>query len=72
MAQKKDEQKKGVKVQDLAPKKDAKGGAARNMDGGSSLDRAGSNSMQGGKSLDGGSSLDGSRNMDRSGGQSLA
>ena len=40
MAQKKETQKKNVKVKDLAPKKDAKGGAhtlqggTRNLDGG--------------------------------------
>jgi hypothetical protein len=56
MAQKKETEKKDVKVQDLAPKKDAKGGAARNLDGGRSLD---GRSLDGSKSLDGGASLDG-------------
>ena len=52
-------------VEDLEPKKDAKGGArnldAANLDGGKSLDRA---SLDGGKSLDGGS-------LDRSSNKSL-
>ena len=56
MAQKKETEKKDVKVQDLAPKKDAKGGAARNLDGARSLD--GGRSLDGAKSLDG-ASLDG-------------
>ena len=56
MAQKKETEKKDVKVQDLAPKKDAKGGAARNLDGSRSLD---GRSLDGSKSLDGGASLDG-------------
>ena len=59
MAQKKQTEKKDVKVRDLAPKKDAKGGAARSLDkggasldrGGSSLNRAGSSSLAGGSSL---------------------
>ncbi len=58
----KEEGKKDVKVQDLAPKKDAKGGAARSADG-ASLD--GRRSADGGRSLDGGQSMDGSRNLDR-------
>lgn len=56
MAQKKETEKKDVKVQDLAPKKDAKGGAARNLDGGRALD--------GGRSLDGARSLDAARSQD--------
>jgi hypothetical protein len=51
MAQKKD-QKKDVQVRDLAPKKDAKGGAARNADKASAADGSVRN-------------LDGVRNMDR-------
>ena len=53
MAQKKETEKKNVKVRDLAPKKDAKGGArnldSANLDSGKSLDRA---SLDGGQSLD--------------------
>jgi hypothetical protein len=52
MAQKKETEKKDVKVQDLAPKKDAKGGAARNADRGNAADGSVRN-------------LDGVRNMDR-------
>ena len=58
MAQKKETEKKDIQVQDLAPKKDAKGGAARSLDGGRSLDA--SRSLDGSQSLDGGKSLDGS------------
>ncbi len=58
MAQKKETDKKEVEVKDLAPKKDAKGGAARSADGGTSADR-------GGRNVDGGS-----RNMN-AGGQNL-
>ena len=57
MAQKKDTEKKDVKVRDLAPKKDAKGGAGRNLEGGTSL--SGARNMDGGRSLDGARSLDG-------------
>ncbi|MEP6956303.1 MAG: hypothetical protein ABI883_05710 [Chthoniobacterales bacterium] len=40
MAQKKETGKKDIKMQDLAPKKDAKGGAARKtMDGSSGLNK---------------------------------
>jgi hypothetical protein len=53
MEQKKD--KKDIQVRDLAPKKDAKGGA-RNLDA-ANLD--GNRGLDGAKSLDGASSLDG-------------
>ena len=62
MEKEKETEKKDVKVQDLAPKKDAKGGAARSLDGGGSL--------SGSKSLDGGGSLSGSKSLD--GGGSLS
>jgi hypothetical protein len=67
MAQKK-ESGKGVKVQDLAPKKDAKGGAARsNLQGRGSLDAGGSLQGKGG-GLDRGGSLDGKGgSLDRGG-----
>ncbi len=61
MAQEKENEKKDVKVQDLAPKKDAKGGAARSADGSQSadgrknLDGGGRGLDGGGRSLDGGS-----------------
>ncbi len=64
MDENKENEKKDVKVDDLAPKKDAKGGAARSADGsvspdgGGSLDRARRN-------------LDGGGNLDR-GGQGLS
>lgn len=59
MAQKKETEKKDVKVQDLAPKKDAKGGAARSADASRSADGM-KNLDGGGRSLDGGGrSLDG-------------
>ena len=47
MAQKKEDKKSGVKIQDLAPSKDAKGGAARaGLSGGPSVNSGGSaNSM---------------------------
>ena len=59
--------KKDIQVRDLAPKKDAKGGArsldgANSLDGGSSLDKGGS--LDGGSSLDKGGSLDGGRSLD--------
>ena len=62
MAQKKETTgKKGVKMQDLAPRKDAKGGAARSTQGSSSLSGlAGGGSLQSkGSNLTGGGSLQG-------------
>ena len=63
MSQKK-EDKKNVKVQDLAPKKDAKGGAGRSADGasmnrpGQGLNAGGRNVNAGGHNLDRGGSSD--------------
>ncbi len=59
MSQKK-EDKKDVKVQDLAPKKDAKGGAGRSPDAsmnrpGGGLNAGNKNMNSGGQNLDGGS-----------------
>jgi len=64
MDQKKETEQQDETLRDLAPKKDAKGGAARNLDrGGSSLDKGGASLERGGQSLErGGSSLDGSQN----------
>jgi uncharacterized membrane protein YgcG len=62
MAQKKETEKKDVKVRDLAPKKDAKGGFARrtSLAGNTSADRGGSSLAGGGTSLaGGGTSLEG-------------
>jgi hypothetical protein len=67
MAQEQDDQKKGIEVNDLEPKKDAKGGAARtqNLQGASNMD--GRRSLDGGSSLDGSKSMDGGGNLDRGG-----
>ncbi|CAN5181111.1 hypothetical protein BH20VER2_BH20VER2_03410 [soil metagenome] len=62
-----DDKKPEVKVDDLTPEKDAKGGGRgqQNLQGGSSLDKGGSSLDKGGSSLDrGGSSLEGSSNLD--------
>jgi hypothetical protein len=65
MAQKKDTQKKDVKVRDLAPKKDAKGGARNAADRGQQLDRGGSQLDRGGQQLDrGGQQMDRVQNAD--------
>jgi len=58
MSQKKEgtestEKKPGVKIQDLTPSKDAKGGGARGLDSARSADGSG-RSAQGGRSADGG------------------
>ena len=68
MSQKKEgpestENKPGVKIQDLSPKKDAKGGGARptfnpNAGGGSALNRGGSEANRGGSALEGNTALD--------------
>lgn len=61
MAQKKDTQKKSVKVRDLAPKKDAKGGSqtansGRNLDGSRGLNSGGGRGLNagGGRGLNAG------------------
>lgn len=53
MAQKKETNKKDVKVQDLAPKKDAKGGGKFNLNAGANANAGGAN-------------LDASRNLNAS------
>ena len=59
MAQKKEgNDKTGVKIKDLAPSKDAKGGAARGTDGG-----AGANALRGADSARGSDSTRGTNSV---------
>ena len=64
MAQKKETQKKDIQVRDLAPKKDAKGGGARNLDKDQSADRGGIRNLEGGQNLDRGNQMDRAQNLD--------
>lgn len=65
MAQKKEstENKPGVKVQDLSPKKDAKGGASRGTQGAS---------LEGNRGLQGNRNLEGNRSAEGAGGGSAS
>ena len=67
MSQKKEgpesnEKKPGVKIQDLTPSKDAKGGATRNADGGVNLNST--RNQDGGINADGGLNQNATKNLD--------
>lgn len=65
MPQKKEEQsekKPGVKVQDLPPSKDAKGGAARNTNSGPNLD--GNRNLDSSRNTDSARNQNSARNLD--------
>ncbi len=61
--QKKEAKKKSIRVRDLKPTKDAKGGSGRGLNTGRNLDGGGRNLDGGGRNLDGGG-----RNLDGGGG----